>query len=198
MAASAIDRESFRRINKELKDFDGQREIIIKDSRIILKNSKKAIFSIHRGDIKEAEKLLRESDAEKKKIDSMISKNSKLLSVGAFDEALQEYVEAVLYLLFVKKAALKTPDQLGVSVENYLGGMFDLTGELVRKAINSSIKSEFDAVTKIRDFVDELYSELLEFDFRSGLLRKKFDSVKYDLNKLEDIIFDLKKSGKIK
>ena len=52
-------------------------------------------------------------------------------------------------------------------------------------------------VVEIRDVVDEIYGELLKFDFRDSDLRRKFDSVKYDLKKLEDLLLELKLKGKI-
>lgn len=37
----------------------------------------------------------------------------------------------------------------------------------------------------------ELFGELIQFDFRNGPLRKKFDSVKYELKKIDDIQYEL-------
>ena len=48
-----------------------------------------------------------------------------------------------------------------------------------------------DSAKKIRDFVEELYGEMLKFNFRNGELRRKFDGIKYDLKKLEDLVLDL-------
>jgi hypothetical protein len=38
---------------------------------------------------------------------------------------------------------------------------------------------------------------MLDFDFRSGELRKKSDAIKWNLKKIEDILYDLKLQGKI-
>ena len=40
--------------------------------------------------------------------------------------------------------------------------------------------------------LEELYGELLKFDFRDGELRKKFDGIKYDLKRLEDVALSIK------
>lgn len=58
-------------------------------------------------------------------------------------------------------------------------------------------KGRFDEVVAIRDLVDELYGELLAFDFRDNDIRRKFDAVKYDLRKLEDLVLDLKLKGRM-
>ena len=35
-------------------------------------------------------------------------------------------------------------------------------------------------------------------DFRNGELRRKFDGIKYDLKKMEDLLLSLKLQGKVK
>ena len=55
-------------INKEMQEYDQQREKIIKESREILKLSKKAIFSIHRGDMKTASSQLEKSETKAKEL----------------------------------------------------------------------------------------------------------------------------------
>ena len=50
---------------------------------------------------------------------------------------------------------------------------------------------------RIREFVTEIYEELLLFDFRNIPVRKKFDSIKYGLEKLEDLVLELKLKKKI-
>jgi len=69
----------------------------------------------------------------------------------------------------------------------------DLAGELVRKAVKDSIKKNFDSVLEIRDFVEELYGEFLKFNLRNGELRKKSDSIRWNLNKLEELALDVSK-----
>ena len=47
-------------------------------------------------------------------------------------------------------------------------------------------------IKKTEGQIEDLYSELLKFNFRSGLLRKKFDSIKYHLAALEDLVLKIK------
>jgi len=73
----------------------------------------------------------------------------------------------------------------------------DLTGELVRRAINKAINEQYSESVEIRDVVAMIYENLMQFDFRNGELRRKFDSIKYDLKKLEDLVLELKLKDKI-
>jgi len=97
----------------------------------------------------------------------------------------------------MKNNKIPTNTRLKLDPEFYLMGLIDLTGELVRKAINSAIKEDYKTAVNLKNLVSELYDELLLFDFAGGELRKKFDSIKYDLKKLDDLVLNLKLSKKI-
>jgi len=74
----------------------------------------------------------------------------------------------------------------------------DLTGELVRRVVASAIKKDFRSVIQIKELVGELYNEFLSFNLRNSELRKKSDSIKWNLQKIEDIVYDLKIRGMVK
>jgi predicted translin family RNA/ssDNA-binding protein len=116
---------------------------------------------------------------------------------GSFKVAIQEYVEAASLLEFMQTGKILAYSQELGDHENYLMGLCDLSGELVRKAINSSIKENYKVALAIRQTVDELYTELSKIDFKNGELRRKYDGIKYDLKKMDDLVFELKMKGKI-
>jgi len=192
-----INKKDFTQIKKEFNSFDDNRELAIKKSRDVLKLSKQIIYAVHRDDMIEAAKLVKKIEVEKKKAENIVSKSSKLKSIGAYRVAIGEYVEALLYYYFIKNRNITTRKFLNVTVEHYLLGLIDLTGELGRKAVQYAGKDKYKEVVKIRDAVSVLYGELLKFDFRDSDMRRKFDSVKYDLKKLEDLVLDLKLKGKL-
>ncbi len=192
-----LNKNDFKEMRDEFNSFDNNREVVIKKSRDVLKLSKQVIYSVHRGDMKESSKLVKKIKKEKENLDKMVSQNSKLEAIGAYRVAIGEFVEAMLYYGFVKDAKILTHKFLKVTTEHYLFGLIDLTGELGRKAVQLAGKGKFKGVVKIRDAVSDIYGVLLNFDFRDSDMRRKFDSVKYDLKKLEDLVLDLKLKGKI-
>ncbi|MBD3249874.1 hypothetical protein GF336_07545 [Candidatus Woesearchaeota archaeon] len=192
-----LDKKDFNEMKKEFDEYDDVREKVIKKSRDILKLSKQIIYSVHRDEIDECEKLINTIRKEKKQVEKLIDGNSKLENQGAYRVAIGEYVEALLYYHFIKDGRIVKHDDLDVNTEHYLFGLIDLTGELGRKAVQLAGKDSFDEVVKIKESVSEIYGELLKFDFRDSDMRRKFDSVKYDLKKLEDLVLDLKLKGKI-
>ena len=193
-----IDKTAFKTMRNQLERFDSMREDLIKTSRVILKLSKSSIYEIHRNKLAEANKLLQNAKKSISKINQMIQKDPCLSNVGAYKEALEEFVEASCYYGFIKDKKLPTAKQLGVDVHVYIPGLCDLVGELVRKAINSSIKNDYTTALEIKDFVSDVYAELMMFDFRNTPARRKFDSIKYGLEKLENLILGLKLKDKIK
>ena len=190
-----IDKKDILDIKKIIAESDQTRENIIITSRGILKNSKKAIYAVHRKDIKGAVKLITEAEKDIKKVDKIISGYSKLEFSTSFFSALQEYVEAKTFIAFISGKKIPGFSELSVSVDNYLLGLCDLAGELERVAVNSAIERDFELVYKIRDFLLELQDLFLELNLSNGELRKKSDSIKWILKKVESVIYDIKMNG---
>jgi predicted translin family RNA/ssDNA-binding protein len=181
-----INKPNFNNIRLQLKQEYEQRDVINKLSREITSLSKIIIYSIQRNDLNLVTQL--------KQINLKASKLrqfQKFKDLSSYQIAMQEYVEALAFYDIVKNKRLPSPLSLKVDTEEYLLGLCDLTGELTRKAINSIIYHKEKDAIEIKNFVDSLYGELLKFNIRNSELRKKFDSIKYNLKKLEEIILDL-------
>ncbi|MFC1697471.1 hypothetical protein ACFL1H_04010 [Nanoarchaeota archaeon] len=185
-----INRKDFRKIKANMDKYDVQREKVIRESRDVIKLSKKIIYSIHRNDLKNAKLLMPDIKKKIMQLQNKVTKYPKL-DGGSFKVAVQEYVETICYYEYLKSKKIPTSSDLGVKEDYYLMGLCDLTGELVRLAINSAIAGNFEGAIEIKQFVTDLYEELMLFDF-VGELRKKFDSIKYDLKKLDSLVLDLK------
>jgi translin len=191
-----FDKKQFDSLIKEFDEQDSQRELLIKKARDVLKLSKQLIYSIHRGDLPGAKQHTASIQKEFLALDMIAKKTPELSSEGSFKVASQEYTEALCYYSYVTENSIPTYTQLGVPPFMYILGLCDLTGELVRKAINDAIKGDLHSALRIKESVEELYGELLRFDFRDSELRRKFDSVKYDLKRLEDIALSIKLKAK--
>jgi predicted translin family RNA/ssDNA-binding protein len=192
-----IDQKDFVEIQKHMDLFDRIRDDVIKKSRDVVKLSKQIIYSVHRDEIHKAEKLKEKIKISLGELVGMTKEHNALYYSGSLKVAEQEFVEALVFLEFVKNKSLPSFEELNVQIENYLLGLCDLTGELVRRAINCSIKENFDDAVAAKNAVSEIYDQLMQFDFRNGELRRKFDSIKYDLKKLEDLVLQLKLKDKV-
>jgi predicted translin family RNA/ssDNA-binding protein len=183
--------KEFNEIRKRLSSYDSKREELIKKSRELLKISKQVIYSVHRGNDSESLVSLKKAAKIKKELDKIASFDKKLFFEGSYSDGCQEYVEAVCYHKYVKTGKLIGSKELEVSYEDYLMGICDLTGELTRRAVSLVTKGKGKEVLPIKNFVEDIYGEFLKFDLRNGHLRKKYDSIKWNLKKLEEVMYDL-------
>ena len=187
-----INKQNFNNLVQKFSEYDKQREALIKKSRDVLKASKQLIYSLHRNDKKAAKTNLASIKTQFNQLTAIAKKDPSLQSEGSFKVAAQEYVEAVCYYGYVVDKKIPTDKALKVSPSHYLLGLFDLTGELVRKAINDAIRGRTESVLEIKQFVEELYGQMIRFDFRESELRRNFDRVSRDLKKLEELVLNLK------
>lgn len=192
-------KKEFDYLLKQYELDDKLREEIIISTRNITKLSKQAIYSVHRDELKQAEKLILNVEEEIKKSNKVIDK-AEIYLINNFKSGIQEYVEAKLYFAYITKNIVITRNDLklikNIPYETYLESLSDFTGELVKKSVTLATNNKLEEVLKIKETIEEIYGYLLKFDLRSGELRKKYESIKYNLNKIESIIYDL--SMKIK
>lgn len=186
-----IDKQDFAKIRREMEFFEKRREDIIRKSREIIKLSKQIIYGIHRND-RDIPKLVSEI---KKKV-SQLRTRGELQFSSFYKTAMQEYVEAVAMYEIIKNHKLPTQHHLFVSAPDYLSGLCDLTGELMRKANNFVINRKYEEALMLKEIVDLIYGEFLALDIRDNDLRKKADQIKYNLRKLEDIALHLARRKK--
>ncbi len=179
-------------MKKEIDTYDAERELLIKKSRDVIKLSKRVIYSVHREEMKDAKRAVDDIKKAVGQLDKFIKNHSKLYFEGSYKVAIQEYVEALLFYYFMDKGKILTRKDLGVETNYYLLGLCDLTGELVRVAINSATKGKTKVALKMKEVIELIYGELIKFDFRNSEIRRKYDSIKHDLHKLENLCFELK------
>ncbi|KAK4049266.1 Translin-1 [Microbotryomycetes sp. JL201] len=82
-------------------------------------------------------------------------------------------------------------DSFFLPTEDYLHSLISLLNELSRLAINKVTLGDFDAPPKYSRFAKELSTAFSILNLKNDSLRKRFDSIKYDVKKLEESKFDL-------
>ena len=181
----------FKEIQQKLAHYDSKREALIKKAREVLKSSKQLIYAVHRDNSAEAQKLLKIAKKTKKELDTIATFHPQLVFEGSYSDACQEYIEAMCYFEYVKNKKIPGYKSLKVSHEDYIMGLSDLTGELTRRAVSLTSKKAFKDVEKIKKTVEDIYGDFLKLDLPNGLMRKKFDAIKWNLKKLEEVIYDI-------
>ena len=175
--------------NKHDKKISERRQIISL-ANVVLHNSKRVIFSLHRGDVKKAESMLEEIEKVLMKLEKKFSFD-RINKEGSYKAGAEEYVEAKMFYLSFTGKKLNEFKKINLEYDSYLGGLCDLTGELVRRATNQAAAGKTKEVLKIKKEINDIMAELVEFDM-TGYLRTKYDQAKRNLRKIEQIDYEIK------
>jgi len=76
-------------------------------------------------------------------------------------------------------------------LEDFLMGLCGLPTELQRLCVNSVTAQNYSIPHKVSSFVSDLYSAFRLLNLKNDALRKRYDSIKWDLKKIEEIVYDL-------
>lgn len=89
----------------------------------------------------------------------------------------------------------KQSDGFHLDIEDYLVGVLQMASELSRYATNSVTLGDYDRPLKISKFVADLNSGFRLLNLKNDALRKRFDALKYDVKKIEEIVYDISIRG---
>jgi predicted translin family RNA/ssDNA-binding protein len=181
----------FKKLKKEHNDFACSRREVVRLANEALAKSKQAIFAFQRGDYQKGDNLFRETENIFKYLDKKFRKNVAVRQEGALKAAHEEFLEAKFFGKTSRGEKLDFVKNIEISLESYLGALCDLTGELVRSAINKAAAGQAKEVEKIKKIIEDILGELIQFDL-TGYLRTKYDQAKHNLKKIEEIYYDIK------
>ncbi|XP_063544467.1 translin [Cydia strobilella] len=122
----------------------------------------------------------------------------------------QRYCFLISLTIWLEKGILAThetvADVLGISaveekegfhldVEDYLVGLLQMCTELSRLAVNAVTRGDYARPLQISKFVMELNAGFRLLNLKNDHLRKRFDALKYDVKKIEEVVYDLSIRG---
>ncbi|KIK69522.1 hypothetical protein GYMLUDRAFT_33896 [Collybiopsis luxurians FD-317 M1] len=118
------------------------------------------------------------------------------LRTAVFAAALSEYLtkgtlislESTSELLGIQE---EWQDRVRLVAEDYLLGLITMVNELSRLAVNAVILGDFEQPLKISAFVKEVFSGFSMLNLKNDILRRRFDSLKYDVKKIEEVVYDV-------
>ncbi len=80
---------------------------------------------------------------------------------------------------------------IGLDLEEYLIGIAGLPQELSRLCVNSVRLGNYTLPKEISVFCNDLYSAFRLLNLKNDALRRKFDSIKYAVSKIEEVLYDV-------
>jgi translin len=157
-----------KKIEKELNEKDKLRENAFKQSREIIRKTRRIIGDIHRG--KNVEEQIKEAVISNIKLRRMLKDHPDLSAAGYVENASQELVEACCLFSIANDDELPAPDDLKVSPSSYLLGLADVVGELRREILGFLKKEEMEKAEEFFQKMEAITSTLMRFDYPSALV----------------------------
>lgn len=205
---SAIDtyKQEMTEIKKRMDHRDKLRENLIKTCRDGQKSAKNAIFALHRGNVKNADKLL--VDCENCVLNDLlpIVKEEPTLRGGSFSNVLEEYVEGKLFYCWLHGNGGEKSDNdddkpagkilmfdeinLPISVDEYLGGLCDLTGEIGRYAVARGTVRDKESVKVSLETSKQISMAIKMAGKLPGHINKKMNPLQQTVDKMERILYE--------
>ncbi|MBI4133483.1 hypothetical protein HY478_02615 [Candidatus Uhrbacteria bacterium] len=190
------DRKFFTGIATRYVTYEQAYRTVVRESAVAQNQAKRAIFALHRGDSAEANKLLGSALKVLVGFEPLFKKEPMLRYEGALRAAIEEFLEASFFRQFVLGNELDRVAELSdIDAELYLGGLSDLTGELVRYAVAQATARHFKEVARAKQTLDEVITFLVSLDL-TGYLRQKYDQAKNSLRRMEEVAYDVALKGR--
>jgi translin len=172
-----------------LDEYDELKDKVHDLSRKIIKDSKLCIYAIRRGDVEKAEKLIEEMNELRKELKELLSKNLRLATINISLTAEQEFVEAYSIYKYAKEGKFPTLEEVNTTVQEYVAGLMDAAGELLRIAVDKMLVGDVEYAKRVKEAIENIYIFMLHVNPRDYELRRKIDYVTNILNKLQEFIF---------
>jgi predicted translin family RNA/ssDNA-binding protein len=190
-----LNKDFFEKLRGDYQKSNSERRQIISVSNNVLNDSKRTIFALHRGDLSAAEANFAAVEASLKEMEKNFGFDRNE-DEGAYKAAVEEYVEAKMFYYFLVGKEIDAIPEVKLDYDSYIGGISDYTGELVRYATNQAAAGNFEKVEEVKREINDVISELLNFDLTS-YLRTKYDQARHNLRKIEEMAYEVKlKTGK--
>ena len=168
------------KIDKHINQKDKIREQALRSSRDIIIGCRKAIQSLHRELIKDAEGYIKNASNNLENLYDLTEEFPDLFHAGFVENAAQEYVEATCLYNIIRGKDLPDPDKLQTTYSSYLMGLCDVVGELRRGALDFILKGKASKANEYLYHMDEIYDAIMSLDYPSGLIpiKRKQDMVR--------------------
>ena len=87
---------------------------------------------------------------------------------------------------------MKREDGFHLDLDDYLMGILQMASELARLSVSAVTAEDYLRPACIAKFIGELDSGFRLLNLKNDSLRKRYDGLKYDLQKIEGVVYDIK------
>lgn len=167
------------------------REGALANGRKIIQLAAKSIKHIQRRETETANELLASLKSLAVEADGALTNSPQIRFAPYHQDALKEYVEAFALMAMVTSESVPTPEELGVEAPAYLNGLCEAASECRRYALDEMRAGRADVARKLCDLMEDVYDELVTFDYPDALtsnLRRNVDALRAVLERTQSDI----------
>ena len=212
METLALDtyKQEIAEIKERMDHRDKLRENLIKTARDAQKAAKNSIFALHWGNTKNAAKLLVDCENCVKNDLLPIVHEEPTLRGGSFSNVLEEYVEGKLFYCWLHgddgeesgdstnsnnnkpagKILMFDEINLPITVDEYIGGLCDLTGEIGRFAVARGTVRDKESVKLSLETSKNICMAIRMAGKLPGHINKKMNPLQKTVEKMERILYE--------
>ncbi|VAW33728.1 hypothetical protein MNBD_CHLOROFLEXI01-1531 [hydrothermal vent metagenome] len=168
-------------IRAQFEKINAARDQAYQRSRKLISLCARSIRAIHREEWETAETLIDEARQATETLVAGVLDYPVLYNAGYTQDAIKEFVEANLTYALVRNRPLPTPEMLGARGNTWLNGLAEAATELRRRILDIIRHGHSDEAERLLDVMDQIYSQLVTFDFNdsiTGGLRRRTDTVR--------------------
>ncbi|MCP4422751.1 MAG: haloacid dehalogenase [Chloroflexi bacterium] len=165
----------------QFEKVNAARDLAYQRSRKLISLCARSIRAIHREEWQTAETLIDEARQATETLVAGVQAFPSLYKAGYTQDAVKEFVEANLTYALVRNRPLPTPEALGAEGNTWLNGLAEAATELRRRILDIIRHGHSDEAERLLDVMDQIYSQLVTFDFNdsiTGGLRRRTDTVR--------------------
>mmetsp|Transcript_1759 Transcript_1759/g.2493 ORF Transcript_1759/g.2493 Transcript_1759/m.2493 type:complete len:495 (-) Transcript_1759:77-1561(-) len=122
-----------------------------------------------------------------------ISKHRWISRIGTVSSAASKYVAAELFTHFLSYGTLHRRERFKTIGDDsiFLFGVINFCEDLETYSVGRAIALDISSVKICKDIMNEILNCFMLFNFRNSNLRRKYDSLKYILKKLENKLYEM-------
>jgi translin len=159
----------------------GARDRALVQARQLTRLCAHTIRAIHRSEVEPAHELLKEAHTLVQQMQQDLANYPDLYFAGYTQDAIKEFSEASLTCAIIEKAALPTPEELGIEYNTYINGLAECIGELRRRCLDILRQGYSEEAERLLTAMDDIYDFLVTMDYPDAVtngLRRQTDLVR--------------------
>lgn len=170
-------------LRSDLEERNTARDSAITLSRELIRHCSEAIRAIHRRDWETADDKLAQVKTHAQEMKAVVDGFPDLYHTGYTQDALKEVAEAFITYAIIRAQPLPSSTELGIESSTYLKGLGEAATELRRFILDIMRRqdSHSEEAERLLEAMDEIYDQLVTFDFPDALthgLRRQTDIVR--------------------